>query len=429
MNNPYRDLSDHIFYDTIAWLLYSGIRITDGPDTGAVYGWKNLGDSFPSSSSSALPTYPFIYSEITGYAVTFFSWVYSELKTYESLESAKLSADWIIRNMSSSPASLLVAGRTEEDRFVQKGDIANQLYAFDNGVIIAGLLNLYNLTKDSTLLYAAEKNTNSLIRYFFDESSHAINAALLNTNFKPVIYGKGKWSTVPGPYHSKLALALIELYRVTNNNLYSKVAESLCNFAMTFQKPDGRFITNPDAKNVTFLHPHLYACEGLIYAGINHHQHNNNDYLNAGLKGLVWAMQRIKPNGGLPRSSTGEEGENIDEKEKEEQSDCMAQLLRLLIICDSDLLKEMLKGKDHDMMIDKSIELLHRRLLHFYISSESDRGSFKYHLTLRSACSWCTMFSSQAIRLWSKRKRNELKQKEIKGKRENENVEWIDFYI
>jgi hypothetical protein len=222
----------------------------------------------------------------------------------------------------------------------------------------------------------------------------------------------------------------MELYRVTNNNLYSKVAESICNFAMTFQKPDGRFITNPDVKNVTFLHPHLYTCEGLIYAGINH-QRKNNDFLNAGLKGLIWAMQRIKPNGGLPRSSVsggGEEEEDIDGNENEEQSDCMAQLLRLLIMCDSDLLKKMLNRKDDDM-INRSIELLHRRLLDFYISSESDRGAFKYHLGLISACSWCTMFSSQAIRLWNKRKRNELKQKERNGRRENETIEWIDYYI
>ena len=230
----------------------------------------------------------------------------------------------------------------------------------------------------------------------------------------------------------KVGLSIPRIIPHNEQSLVSKVAEALCNFAMTFQKPDGRFITYPDAENVTFLHPHLYACEGLIYAGINHLQHNNNDYLNAGLKGLVWAMQQIKPNGGLPRSSTGKEGENIDEKEKEEQSDCMAQLLRLLIICDSDLLKKMLKGKeddDDDMMIDKSIELLHRRLLDFYISSESDRGAFKYHLSLKSACKLVYKCSSQAIRLWSKRKRNELEQKERKGKRENENIKWIDFYI
>ena len=428
MNNSYYHVSDGIFYDSMRWLLHSGIRITDAPDRGAIYGWKNLGGS--SSSSSHSLAYPFIYSEITGYAVTFFSWLYSELKTDESIQSAKLSADWIIKNMASSSASLLVAGQAQEDGFVGKGDISNQVYAFDNGVIIFGLLSLYKLTNDSILLAAAEKITNSLIQHFFYESSKVISSALLDTNFKPVLYGKGKWSTLPGPYHSKLALAFLELYRITNNNLYSKVAEALCNFAMTFQKPGGRFITNPDAENDTFLHPHLYACEGLIYAGIND-QHNTNDYLNAGLKGLVWAMQQIKPNGGLPRRSTGEEGENIDEKEKEEQSDCMAQLLRLLIICDSDLLKKMLKGKDDDddMMIDKSIELLHRRLLDFYISSGSDRGAFKYHLSLKSACSWCTMFSSQAIRLWSKRKRNELEQKQRKGKKENENIRWIDFYI
>ena len=77
--------------------------------------------------------------------MTFFSWLYSELKTDESIQSAKLSADWIIKNIASSSASLLVAGQAQEDGFVGKGDISNQLYAFDNGVIIFGLLSLYSL--------------------------------------------------------------------------------------------------------------------------------------------------------------------------------------------------------------------------------------------------------------------------------------------
>jgi hypothetical protein len=407
------------------WLLYSGIQITEGQDKGAVYGWKNLSTG---SSSLSSYSYPFIYSEITGYAVTFFSWVYSELKTEESLEAAKLSADWIIRNVllsSSATSSLLVAGRIKEDNFKDKGNLSNQIYAFDNGMIIIGLLNLYKLTKDSTVLSTAENMTKSLIRYFFDDpsSSKVITAALLDTNFKTVSYGKGKWSTVPGPYHSKLALALLPLYHITNNNLYRETTESLCNFTISLQKPDGRFITNPGSKDLTFLHPHLYACEGLIYVGITL---RNTEYFVSGLKGLAWAVKQIKPNGGLPRST---------QEQDIEQSDCMAQLLRLLIMCNSDLLSELLNKNDAAaLVVDTAIELLYKRLLDFYVSEEPDRvghsrGAMKYQINIESLCTWCTMFSSQALRLYQRRKNNQTRGKGIKSKKEVEDTVWIDFYV
>ena len=51
---------------------------------------------------------------------------------------------------------LLDAGRVELDSFRQKGDLSNQIYAFDNGMIIIGLLNLYNVTKDPNLLFISE---------------------------------------------------------------------------------------------------------------------------------------------------------------------------------------------------------------------------------------------------------------------------------
>jgi hypothetical protein len=410
-------MSGLFFYDSARWLLYSGIRIGTGLNKGAFYGWKNL-NRLSSSRSSTSSSYPFIYSEVTGYAITFFSWLYSELKTDESLQAARESANWIIRNMRLLPSSLLVAGHAQQDTFRDKGKLSNQIYAFDNGMIIIGLLNLYKLTKDSTLLYAAETMTKSLIRHFFEPSSKAITAALLDTDCKTISYGKGKWSTTPGAYHSKLALALLQLYYMTENNLYINVTESLCNFAKTFQKSDGRFMTNPDSEGLTFLHPHLYACEGLIYAGVTL---RNNDYLISGLKGVKWALQQIKPNGGLPRSTY---------EQDIEQSDCMAQLLRLLIMCNSDPLQKLLNEHDDGGIIDTSVELLNKRLLDFSMYEDNRGRAMKYQLSLESECSWCTMFSSQALRLWSKKKRKEIKvEKQCKAKKEQANIEWIDFYI
>ena len=144
------------------------------------------------------------------------------------------------------------------------------------------------------------------------------------------------------------------------------------------------------------------------------------------MKGLAWAARQIKANGGLPRST---------HEQDIEQSDCMAQLLRLLIMCNSDLLRKLLnKNDDAIIVLDTAIERLYKRLLDFYVSENSDSvgvgtGAMRYHLNLESVCSWCTMFSCQALRLWSQRKINEIKGKEIIGKKESGRIEWLDFYI
>jgi hypothetical protein len=190
---------------------------------------------------------------------------------------------------------------------------------------------------------------------------------------------------------------------LTNDDTYAKVSDSICRFALKFQKDDGRFITNPDQENITYIHPHLYACEGLIYGGTRQY---NERYLSAGIKGVIWAMKQIDPStGGLPRSTA---------EKSIEQSDCMAQLLRLLILCRSQIQRFV---KNSYGFIDNLINRLQLRLLDFYIAEGADRGGIRYHLSLDTACSWCTMFTMQALRLWIKRKEFEKENK------------WIDYYV
>ena len=400
VNNKLREKTYEALNDSVRWLLYSGIRIKNGSNKGGVYGWKNLNP----------PSYPFIYSEITGYAITSYVYIYSELLNNEALSAAKDCAYWLIQHVSknNSPTSfLLPAGVIEEPNFNQKGDLSNQVYAFDNGMVILGLLNLYKITKDQNLLTAAEKITKSLADVFFDGSKLV---AVLDRSYNTISSdsfrtNRGiKWSSFSGPYHSKLSLCLLDLSSLTNNYYYASISDSICRFALKFQHADGRFITNPDQENITFLHPHLYACEGLIYGGI---RNSNNDYLLAGIKGIIWAMKQINlSTGGLPRNTA---------ERSLEQSDCMAQLLRLLIICGPEI--QTLR-KDSPNIVNETIEKLHLRLLDFYIAKGTDKGAIRYHASLNTACSWCTMFTVQALSLWIKR--TGFKKKSNK---------WLDYYV
>jgi hypothetical protein len=362
--------------DNMQWLLYSDIRIKNGPDKGALYGWKDL------SSGS----FPFIYSEITGYAITFFSWIASEFRNPVALSAAKDSSDWIAKNM----RSYLVVAKPPGS-LNQPNDLSDVYYSFDNGMIIIGLLNLHKITKDIGILKLAEKMTQAFIERFFDGQKVI---ARLDNSFNPIMKedkdadGIVKWSTISGPYHSKLSIAMLEMSRLINNPGYTQVSNSICEYALKAQGSKGQFITNPGS-DIVYLHPHLYACEGLVYSGL---KQSNEEQYNAGVKGLKWAVDQLVSRNvdGLFRNTR---------KGSAEQSDCTAQLLRLLVLCRSSLIHFFTDSK-----LNNIIDKLHSRLLEFYTPTGEGQGAMRYQLTLDTACSWCSMFSTQALNLWKKRK-------------------------
>jgi Glycosyl hydrolase family 47 len=383
MSNLYQK-SNKIFYDNITWLLSSDIRIRDGENKGAIYGWKNLNP----------PSFPFIYSEITGYAITCFSWIASEFGNQDALEAAQEASDWIVRNLHSN---LLVARPPALGN--DPNDLTNLFYSFDNSMIVIGLLSLYKITKKPCLLELAQTLTQVLIERFFDGEKLIPR---LDNSFNPIKHsedkGLVKWSTISGAYHCKLSIGLLELSRLTDTERYARISDSLCDYAKKLQKSNGQFVTNPRS-DIAYLHPHLYACEGLIYSGI---KQSNDSHYRAGLNGIKWATEQIDSNGkgGLIRD-TG--------KEPIEQSDCTAQLLRLLILCRTELEKTVRKSE-----LSNVIQRLHLRLLDFYIPAGEGQGAMRYQLGRESACSWCTMFSMQALRLWSLR---------------DFHLSWIDYFV
>ena len=90
--------SRETYVNNVIWLVV--------PNKGAMYGWKNLNPS----------SYPFVHNELVGYSI--FTWIHSEL-------------------------GVLPAGRKEVNSFRQKGELSDLVYAFDNGMIMVGLLNLF----------------------------------------------------------------------------------------------------------------------------------------------------------------------------------------------------------------------------------------------------------------------------------------------
>ena len=145
--------SNKILDENITWLISSDIRIKDGGNKGALYGWKNF----------TPPYFPFIYSEITGYAITSYLWIASEFGNPLALEAAKEASQWIRKNMHSN---LLIARPPVAHG--EPNELSNIFYSFDNSMVMIGLLNLYKITKKSNILRLVEKMTQALVERFFD---------------------------------------------------------------------------------------------------------------------------------------------------------------------------------------------------------------------------------------------------------------------
>lgn len=360
------------------WLLNSDIRIKNGDYSGGFYGWKNM------IEVNDINKFPFIYNEVTGYSFSSFSHIYSEFKNSQCLIAMKESLEYIKKNLNEN--NLLNTGKRTNKDFKEKGEIENQIYLFDNGIIMSGLINYYKVIKDQEICNIAKEMGDSLIKYFFN--GYNISNALLDVDLLPIDYGLEKWSTKIGSYHAKVGIGFNDLYNITRNKKYLIICKNICDFAVGLQNYDGSFLNNPGKFNNIFLHPHLYACEGLTYVG---YAQKNKEWLISGLKGIEWTLSKLTTNGGVPRS-------NIDNTD---QADCTSQLLRLLLLYYKDLNKYL---KIPNENIDNAINLLYNRIIDFFIESE---GAIKYTNHSNFVCTWCTMFVLQALILLYKKSNQE----------------------
>ena len=131
-------------------------------------------------------------------------------------------------------------------------------YSFDNSMVMIGLLNLYKITKKSNILRLVEIMTQVLVERFFDGEKLIPR---LDSSFKSIIptgdRGIVKWSTIPGAYHCKLSIRLLGLSRLTRNNEYVRVSDSICEYAKKMQKYSGEFTTNPGSE-IVYTYTHIF---------------------------------------------------------------------------------------------------------------------------------------------------------------------------
>ncbi len=358
------------------WLLHSGIQNLDGGKMdGSFHAWHDLSSN----------TFSFSYSEITGYGITTLLYLNSIAPEKILVERAARAADWLLATAFDHREKAILCRLEHKD-----GQLSPRACTFDNGMCLNGVANLYRQTTDQRHKDFAIQLGDWLLSMQKEDGSFFTRHLLTTGEFE---HKGDKWSKQSGSFHAKLAIGLLNLYDLLGEEKYRISAIRLCDLALRFQQPDGRFITDELTGN-TFLHPFCYTNEGLLTAAV---MLDEKKYLEAVKRSVSWILSaRLK--------SHGFSAHHVDGTALERESaDINAQAIRLVILLHA--LGEMPQPKDFFQDALGNI-LSHQCLLkgnHSYggfLSGDAWFYGEKHDHTGKHVNSWVTMFAAQALGMY-----------------------------
>ncbi|MDP3791505.1 MAG: glycoside hydrolase family 76 protein [Candidatus Omnitrophota bacterium] len=345
------------------WFLNSGIQSEEG----GFYAWQDLKDK----------SHPYIYSEITGYALTLMSFLYTVTKNELFIKKARHAAQWILQDALDASGAVLTRKYLKdvvEHYSFERGNI----YSFDCAMVAFGMLKLHKITGEKDYLACAEKT----IKFLNNRMAKDIGLyyPVFDTKKDNAYESPEKWSTQSGSFHSKLALCLCELASVKKDNTYNEMAAKLIDSSIKNFYKDKRFITGMP-EGTSHLHPYSYTLEGMLYYS---YKLKTDKYKDVMRDAFGWLARFQQENGGFPTRISGSGAIDI----AHQRCDIQAQVLRLSHFIRS--------GSDNNKLLE--------RLLSFQNVEQGSRGGFIYGSDQDGARqnhsnSWCSMFALQALYL------------------------------
>lgn len=365
----------------VNWFLNSGIQnIQKGKDTyGSFNSWFDIKNN----------KFSFAYSEITGYGITTLLYLYSlsEGKSNILLDRAKIAADWLMKKAFNQEVGGI---RCRYDFDLKK--FSERICSFDNAMCLNAFVNLFKQTGDKKYLNFSIKIANWILRMQKKNDSFYTRFFTDNNTLEET---GDKWSKQSGSFHAKIAIGLLNLGLLLGEGKYINRVKRICDFALKFQKDDGRFITDVNTKG-TFLHPACYTAEGLLTAAI---VLKDKKYINAVKKFVKWILKNKLETNGFPAYFL--DGNFIPVESPEINS----QVLRLCLILNSASGK-ILSRDVLDFCIKRLLkyqcQIKSKKTYGGFYSGEAwfykEKNLFKEHVN-----SWVTMFILQVLFMTDRR--------------------------
>ena len=219
-----------------AWLLDSGIQEASG-GVARYY----LADAHQSRAIS---------TEITGYAVSTFTYLHALTGNERYLDAAKRAGSFLMHTAWDAQLCIFPFEYPEK----------TLAYFFDSGIIVRGLLSLWRVTGERELLDIAQAAGRSMAACFAAGNSE-YHPILQLPDKRPLPRGE-QWSRRPGCYQLKAALAWDDLFKVTGESDYQRRYEDL--LAESLRTHDS-FLPGADGDRVMdWLHAYCYFLEALL---------------------------------------------------------------------------------------------------------------------------------------------------------------------
>jgi hypothetical protein len=191
-----------------------------------------------------------ISTEITGYAVSAFTYLAQVTSDDAYSRAARRAADFLIDQ----------AWNKQLETFPFECAPGAPAYFFDCGIIIRGLLAVHRLTGDARYLDVAARAGRSMARDFLTPT--AIHPIISVPDRQPWPYEK-RWSREPGCFLLKSALAWLNLFRATGERLFETWWEQALQQSLASWDS---FLpgTGERLKIMDRLHAHCYFLEALL---------------------------------------------------------------------------------------------------------------------------------------------------------------------
>lgn len=291
----------------------------------------------------------FRYPEITGYALT---WLAGRPElTRDERAAGDRAAAWLAARIDAGVLS------------ARDGWDGGAVYAFDLGMVAAGLISYGRAVGDEAAAGTGERTAGLLAAAFAD----GMPAVLPHG---PPTSRPSSWSTTGRPHLLKCVQSLLLADAAS-------VVASLMGRAASLQRDDGAFSTQPGSHDV-MLHPHFYAIEGLWIAG---RCLGDDDALARARRATTWAWEHQLPSGGFPRVVAADGGS----REAPEQLDVTSQAVRAALLLGT-------TPAGLGQAVDRLVELARP-------AATGRALGYQPAAAERHANAWVSMFGAQALEL------------------------------
>jgi hypothetical protein len=194
-----------------------------------------------------------VSTEITGYAVSAFAYLYSLTNDERYRRAAMRSASYLTRVAWDSELELFPFERTGEGQ-------ERLAYFFDCGIIVRGLLSLWRVIGDGDLLDIASRCGRSMASSFMAGAGEF--HPILRLPDKLPLPRADQWSRMPGCYQLKSALAWRDLHQATGEADYLNWYEDLL---AGFLRTHESFLPGAEGGRVMDrLHAYCYFLEAIL---------------------------------------------------------------------------------------------------------------------------------------------------------------------